>query len=64
MPTIAGQCHELRIADKDQTWRIIYHVASNAIVNPGSVQQEDTANTTQDPGGLPKAAGSISAGEF
>jgi hypothetical protein len=22
MPTIGGQCHELRIQDRDQTWRI------------------------------------------
>ena len=32
MPTIGRQCHELRIGDRDQTWRIIYHVAPDAIV--------------------------------
>lgn len=32
MPAIGRQCHELRISDRDQTWRIIYHAAPDAIV--------------------------------
>ena len=32
MPTIGRQCHELRIGDRDQTWRIVYHLAPEAIV--------------------------------
>lgn len=32
MPTIGGRCHELRITDRDQTWRVMYHVASDALV--------------------------------
>jgi len=32
MPAIGRQCHELRISDRDKTWRIIYHVASDSIV--------------------------------
>ena len=32
MPAIGGQCHELRINDRGHTWRIIYHVASDAII--------------------------------
>jgi phage-related protein len=32
MPPIGRQCHELRIRDRDHTWRIIYHVALDAIV--------------------------------
>jgi phage-related protein len=32
MPAIGRQCHELRINDHDQTWRIAYHVAPDAIV--------------------------------
>jgi len=32
MPTIGPRCHELRIVDKDKTWRIIYRVDSDAIV--------------------------------
>ena len=32
MPTIGRNCHELRVDDGDVTWRILYHVASDAIV--------------------------------
>ena len=32
MPTIGPACHELRIVDRDQTWRILYHIATDAIV--------------------------------
>jgi phage-related protein len=32
MPTIGSRCHELRINDVDQTWRIIYRIDGDAIV--------------------------------
>ena len=32
MPVIGKRCHELRIGDKDQDWRIVYRVDSDAIV--------------------------------
>jgi phage-related protein len=32
MPTIAARCHELRIQDRDKTWRIIYRIDTDAIV--------------------------------
>jgi len=32
MPTIGGGCHELRIVDKNATWRIVYLVARDAVV--------------------------------
>src|SRR5215210_6765886 len=32
MPTIGRSCHELRVDDGDVTWRILYLVASDAIV--------------------------------
>jgi phage-related protein len=32
MTTIGPGCHELRIVDRDQTWRILYHVAPDSIV--------------------------------
>ena len=32
MPVIGRQCHELRIGDRDQTWRIVYRVAQDAVV--------------------------------
>lgn len=32
MPSIGGRCHELRIQDKDKTWRIVYRVDPDAVV--------------------------------
>ena len=32
MPVIGPRCHELRIVDRDKTWRIIYRVDRDAIV--------------------------------
>lgn len=32
MPTIGHNCHELRIDDGSATWRIVYHIDSDAIV--------------------------------
>jgi len=32
MPGIGKACHELRIQDASRSWRIIYHIASEAIV--------------------------------
>ena len=32
MPVIARGCHELRIRDGNQHWRVIYHVSPQAIV--------------------------------
>ncbi len=32
MPSIGNRCHELRINDKDQTWRIVYRIDLDAIV--------------------------------
>jgi phage-related protein len=32
MPAIGAQCHELRVTGRDQNWRIVYHVASDAVV--------------------------------
>jgi phage-related protein len=32
MPSIGSQCHELRVNDENQTWRILYHVATDAVV--------------------------------
>lgn len=32
MPSIGARCHELRILDKDVTWRIIYRIDHDAIV--------------------------------
>jgi phage-related protein len=32
MPSIGSHCHELRVNDANQTWRIIYRIDSDAIV--------------------------------
>jgi len=32
MPAIGKHCHELRIPDQSQNWRIFYHTAPDAIV--------------------------------
>jgi phage-related protein len=32
LPRIGARCHELRIRDKNQNWRIIYRIDADAIV--------------------------------
>ncbi len=32
MPGIDKRCHELRIPDKDKTWRIVYRIDRDAII--------------------------------
>jgi phage-related protein len=32
MPSIGSRCHELRIRDSDQNWRIMYRIDDDAIV--------------------------------
>jgi phage-related protein len=32
MVAVGPRCHELRIVDRDQTWRIIYHLDVDAVV--------------------------------
>jgi phage-related protein len=32
MPMIGPRCHELRIVDRDVSWRLVYRTDSNAIV--------------------------------
>jgi len=32
MPAIGARCHELRVNDETQTWRMIYRVDTDAIV--------------------------------
>jgi len=32
MPTIGSGCHELRVVDGKVTWRIVYHIAADAVV--------------------------------
>jgi len=32
MPSIGSRCHELRIDDRNKTWRIVYRIDNDAIV--------------------------------
>ena len=32
MPSIGSRCHELRINDKNKTWRIVYRIDNDAII--------------------------------
>ena len=32
MPSIGPDCHELRIVDGKVSWRIVYHIAADAVV--------------------------------
>lgn len=32
MPAIGLRCHELRVTDEEDTWRILYHVTDDAVV--------------------------------
>ena len=32
MPDVGSRCHELRVDDGDVTFRILYHIAPNAVV--------------------------------
>lgn len=44
MPSIGKRCHELRINDKNVTWRIVYRTDSDAIVI-GEVFTKKTGKT-------------------
>jgi len=32
MPAIGPRCHELRIQDADETWRLVYRIDTDAII--------------------------------
>jgi phage-related protein len=32
LPSVGPHCHELRVMDRDATWRIVYYVSSDAVV--------------------------------
>lgn len=46
MPSIGRRCHELRIPDRDHTWRIVYRIDSDAVVILG-VFAKTTRETPQ-----------------
>jgi phage-related protein len=46
MPAIGQRCHELRLNDRDKTWRVIYRIDPDAIVIV-EVFQKQTNQTSQ-----------------
>jgi phage-related protein len=46
MPSIGKSCHELRITDKKQIWRIVYRIDKDAIIIL-EVFEKKTQNTPQ-----------------
>lgn len=44
MPVVGRRCHELRIADEDATWRVVYRIDADAIVI-GEVFSKKTTQT-------------------
>jgi phage-related protein len=45
MPSIGSNCHELRIIDKNTTWRIVYRIDTDAII----ILEVFSKKTTQTP---------------
>lgn len=43
MPSIGARCHELRINDKNSTWRIVYRIDADAIVVVEVFKKKSTA---------------------
>jgi phage-related protein len=48
MPGIGPRCHELRVTDQDETWRIVYRLDADAIV----IVEVFAKKTAQTPQGL------------
>lgn len=46
MPSIGSRCHELRINDKAETWRLIYRLDADAVII-GEVFSKKTRATPQ-----------------
>ncbi len=46
MPSIGAKCHELRVPDQDNTWRIIYGLEQDAVII-GEVFAKRTQTTPQ-----------------
>jgi len=46
MPIIGRRCHELRIIDANQTWRVIYRVDADAVVIAEVFSKKTTTTPT------------------
>ena len=51
LPSVGRRCHELRIPDEDQTWRIVYRVDPDAVI----VLDVFSKKTPQTPGRVVEA---------
>jgi phage-related protein len=47
MPSIGTHCHELRIVDRDDAWRIVYRIDADAIVIADVVSKKSQKTTEQ-----------------
>ena len=47
MSGIGQACHELRIVDRDQDWRIVYHIAPEAVVILDAFSKKSAATPKQ-----------------
>ena len=47
MPTIGQRCHELRVNDERQTWRLIYRIDPDAVVIADVFSKKTTATPKQ-----------------
>jgi hypothetical protein len=47
MPSIGARCHELRIRDAQNNWRIIYRTDKDAIISRGNIFEEIWSDTAK-----------------
>jgi phage-related protein len=62
MPSIGSRCHELRIIDGKVSWRIVYHIATDAVVIV-DVFKKQTEATPLGVINAQAAAGRVAAGK-
>jgi phage-related protein len=53
MPSVGARCHELRVPDADQTWRIVYRLDVDAVIVLAGLRQEDADHAELYPEGVP-----------
>lgn len=59
LPSIAPRCHELRINDRGQAWRIVYRIDEDAIVIVDLVPEEIPPHAERGDHGLPGAPAAL-----
>jgi phage-related protein len=56
MPSIGKACPELRVNDRNKTWRLFYFLDSDAIVILEVDEKKDAKDCQSDQGSLPKTS--------